>query len=134
MPSALLIARRFHPHQGRLTFQRFPMRLFRSLVSYSLLITSISLPLAEASPADFNDLKEKAEKGNYVAQYNLGLAYIDGSDTSVNLVEAYYWLTIAVDNADRGKALAVVYVVITPYQHSAPRELFAEDLFPYAQA
>ncbi len=102
------------------------MRLFRSLVSYSLLITSISLPLAEASPADFNDLKEKAEKGNYVAQYNLGLAYIDGSDTSVNLVEAYYWLTIAVENGARGKALDLVYVVITPDQLAAGKKRIAD--------
>jgi chromosome segregation ATPase len=53
-------------------------------------------------------LRAKAEKGNVVAQYNLGLAYAEGKIVPKDPVEAYVWLRLAADNGGTGKALGAL--------------------------
>ncbi len=58
-----------------------------------------------AIDADLSLLRSKAEKGNVLAQYNLGLAYAEGKAAPKDLVEAYVWLRLAIENGGTGTAL-----------------------------
>jgi len=60
---------------------------------------------ALAQPAEITSLRDKAEKGNSIAQYNLGLSYATGREVSPDLPEAYLWLSLASANGTTGKAL-----------------------------
>lgn len=74
----------------------------------SALLLASALTFAAASAQDQSDLaslRAKAEKGNGIAQYNLGLAYTRGGDVPVDPVEAYVWLSLAQENGARGRAL-----------------------------
>ena len=50
-------------------------------------------------------LKAKAEKGNGIAQFNLGLAYAQGRLTAADPVEAFVWLSLARENGTRDRTL-----------------------------
>ncbi|MDI1320031.1 MAG: hypothetical protein PSW75_07545, partial [bacterium] len=50
-------------------------------------------------------LRAKAERGNGIAQYNLGLAYLEGRGTVADPIQAYVWLSLARENGTRGRAL-----------------------------
>jgi len=72
-----------------------------------LLLAGFSVPLSAADspappaatprsePADLASLRTKAERGNSIAQYNLGLAYTQGRQVPADYPEAYAWLSIA---------------------------------------
>ena len=47
---------------------------------------------------DTNWYQEEAEKGDKVAQYNLGCLYERGEGTEKNLEKAFYWYQKAADN------------------------------------
>ncbi len=59
----------------------------------------------KTDPNDVASLRAKAERGNVIAQYNLGLAYAQGRGTAVDRPEAFMWLTIASQSGSTGKAL-----------------------------
>ena len=67
----------------------------------SLLAAALALPLAPLGAADaalppaIASLRQKAESGNAIAQYNLGLAYAQGRDIPADLPEAFVWLSLA---------------------------------------
>jgi regulator of replication initiation timing len=63
------------------------------------------IPLLQAEEAAPAMLRAQAEKGNVLAQYNLGLAYAEGRAVPQDLVEAYVWLRLATDNGSTGRAL-----------------------------
>ena len=69
-------------------------------------------PKSEISPkadvADLAALRAKAERGNAIAQYNLGLAYVQGRQTRPDPIEAFIWLTLAAEGGSTGKALETV--------------------------
>jgi nucleoid-associated protein YgaU len=50
---------------------------------------------AGAEPAELASLRAKAEKGNPIAQYNLGLAYAKSGDSPADLLQAFVWLSLA---------------------------------------
>jgi chromosome segregation ATPase len=79
------------------------MRLHRSL---RLLLAGATLTTASfAIDSELAALVAKAEKGNAIAQYNVGLAYAEGRGVEVDRVAAFYWLSLAQQNGARGKAL-----------------------------
>ncbi len=72
-----------------------------------------------AAKNDANDiasLRAKAERGNVIAQYNLGLAYADGRETEMDLAEAFVWLSIAAQNGGTGKALDALLTKMSSLQ------------------
>ncbi len=71
--------------------------------------------LVAAEAPEIASLRDKAERGNSIAQYNLGLAYVNGSD----LPKAYVWLTLAEENGMTGKALRSVLAEISPALQTA---------------
>ena len=76
-------------------------RLFASL----LLALTFGLSSRAQESSDFTALRTKAEKGNGIAQYNLGLAYLEGHGTAIDPAAAYVWLSLARENGARGRAL-----------------------------
>lgn len=78
----------------------------RRLAPLLLLLAGLSAPLnLLAKPPELASLRAKAEKGNSVAQYNLGLTYLAGQDVPADWPEAFVWLTLAAENGTTGKAL-----------------------------
>jgi nucleoid-associated protein YgaU len=69
-----------------------------------------------ADSAEIAALRAKAEKGNSIAQYNLGLAYADAQQPTADRIEAYVWLNLAAENGSTGKALNTLVDQMTPNQ------------------
>jgi len=84
------------------------------------LVVSLA-PALQAEDADLAQLRGKAEKGNVLAQYNLGLAYSEGRGIPVDLVEAYVWLRLAAENGGTGNALSSVLHQMSIEQIAAGR-------------
>jgi regulator of replication initiation timing len=72
-----------------------------------------------AADADLAALRAKAEKGNAVAQYNLGLAYSAGEVVPKDAIEAYVWLRLATENGATGKALGLLMGEMSPSELAA---------------
>ncbi|MBC7367662.1 MAG: SEL1-like repeat protein, partial [Undibacterium sp.] len=89
-----------------------------------LLAAALALPLASLRAADTTlppalaSLRQKAESGNAIAQYNLGLAYAQGRDTPADLSEAFVWLSLAADSGSTGRALDSLLRDLSPAQLS----------------
>ena len=81
---------------------------WRCLAAICLAFVVLRVPSLRAAEAELAQLRTKAEKGNVLAQYNLGLAYAEGRDTPRDLIEAYVWLRLASDNGGTGTALSGV--------------------------
>ena len=64
-------------------------------VALGLVALSVGGPAfaADALPPALASLHAKAENGNSIAQYNLGIAYAAGRGVPVDQAEAYVWLT-----------------------------------------
>ena len=62
-------------------------------------------PAKAQGSAEITSLRAKAERGNAIAQYNLGLAYVQGGQLPVDLPEAFVWLTLAAESGSTGRAL-----------------------------
>jgi hypothetical protein len=77
-------------------------------VAVWFLLAACLTPALQAEEADLAQLRAKAEKGNVLAQYNLGLAYADGTLGPKDPVEAYVWLRLAADNGGTGTALGTL--------------------------
>jgi LysM repeat protein len=69
-----------------------------------------------ADSTDLAALRAKAEQGNGVAQYNLGLAYADAQQPFADRVEAFVWLSLAADSGSTDKALTSLTEQMTPEQ------------------
>jgi hypothetical protein len=75
---------------------------------------------------DLARLRAKAEKGNVIAQYNLGLAYAEGKTVPKDPVEAYVWLRLAADNGGTGTALGALVHDMSGDQLDAARQRLEE--------
>ena len=65
--------------------------------------TPSTVAAEKADSSDLTVLRARAERGNAIAQYNLGLAHLQGRQTPVNLIEAYSWLTLATEGGATGR-------------------------------
>jgi len=90
--------------------------LRRPALIIALIAGLISGLSAFAQPAEITSLRDKAEKGNSIAQYNLGLSYATGRVVSPDLSEAYLWLSLAATNGTTGRALNTLLEQMTPAQ------------------
>ncbi len=77
---------------------------FRSVCALVVLILAAGPPL-RAVDSDVAGLQAKAENGNAIAQYNLGLMYAQGQVVPRDPLEAYVWLSLAAENGTTGRAL-----------------------------
>lgn len=74
-------------------------------VALLLLLTLGFVRLSAAESDELTALRAKAERGNALAQYNLGLVYTQGRLAPVDLSEAFAWLSLASESGATGKAL-----------------------------
>ncbi|HSI08895.1 MAG TPA: LysM peptidoglycan-binding domain-containing protein [Rariglobus sp.] len=88
------------------------LALVRSLIGSALLAS----PLLAITPAEFDSLRAKADRGNSIAQYNLGLAHADRREAIYDPAQAYAWLSLAAANGTNGKALSQLTSLLTPEQ------------------
>ncbi len=65
-----------------------------------LAVCRAAAPQAEADRQRFEELKAQAEKGEALAQYNLGVHYIEGKGVLTNQVEGAKWFRKAADQGD----------------------------------
>ena len=65
------------------------------LLSAALCLSVLSVAAVGQDTSEFTALRAKAEKGNGIAQYNLGLAYLEGRGTAADPIEAFVWLSVA---------------------------------------
>ena len=91
-----------------------------------LVVTASAGTLVAADPGEVAALRAKAEKGNGLAMYNLGLAYAQGEGVAINLAEAFVWLSLAAENGATGKALDSVLGNISDAQLAEGRRRLAE--------
>ena len=71
-----------------------------------LLLLTLGFVRLSAAPSDeLVALRAKAERGNALAQYNLGLVYVQGRLAPTDLAEGFAWLTLASESGATGKAL-----------------------------
>lgn len=80
------------------------MKTFRSLATV-LFVFALAHVCAAQESSEITSLRTKAEKGNGIAQYNLGLAYAEGKGVARDPIEAFVWLSLARENGARGRAL-----------------------------
>src|SRR5580700_6896678 len=78
-------------------------------------------------PQELAALRSKAEAGNGIAQYNLGLAYAKGYGVPADPAEAFVWLTLATEQGSTGKELGTLISAMSPETLvEAKRRLAAE--------
>ena len=93
-------------------------RHFRTVLGVAL-ATLLTFPLSAATSAQgVESLRRKAEAGNAIAQYNLGLIYADATEPQHDLIEAYVWLSRAANNGARGRQLNLVAEQLTAQQRA----------------
>ena len=78
---------------------------------------------ASPLPPDLQSLHVKAENGNAVAQYNLGLAYATGRGIPVDREQAFVWLSLAAERGATGKALGTLIAKMSPGELEAANRL-----------
>ena len=71
---------------------------FNCILLLSLFMATLSG--CEKADNELTLLKEKAESGDVIAQYNLGCAYAEGDGTPVDLVQALKWFRRAANSGD----------------------------------
>lgn len=88
------------------TLLAMPLSILRRF-EFSLALFSSSLVAfaAPPEPPEIASLRAKAEQGNSIAQYNLGLAYAHSRDVKADPTEAFVWLTLASENGITGNDL-----------------------------
>jgi len=90
-------------------------------------VTALLASSALAIPSDkLAELQAKAEAGNGISQYNLGLVYATPDEPIANIIEAYVWFSLAADNGAPGKALMIVTSQMTPQQISEGKKLLEQ--------
>jgi TPR repeat protein len=115
----------------RRPFRRFPLVRARLLVA-ALLFALFALPFsghrAEAAvpAAVLADLRSKAESGDSIAQYNLGVAYADAADPVSDASEAYAWLTLAGEQGANLEVLQTLIERLSPSQLAEGKRLYAK--------
>jgi TPR repeat protein len=80
----------------------------RSALALIALSLATAVFAADAPPPELAALKSKAENGNAIAQYNLGLAYASGNGVPLDQAEAYVWLSLATEQGSTGKDLGLL--------------------------
>jgi len=69
------------------------MKTYRLFVA--LLFVSLASVVSAQESNELASLRTKAEKGNGIAQYNLGLAYAEGRGVAADPQEDFVWLSLA---------------------------------------
>jgi DNA repair exonuclease SbcCD ATPase subunit len=102
------------------------LRSLKRLIGYGVATALVSTTAFAISSEKLAELKAKAEAGNGISQYNLGLVYADPQEPIGSILEAYVWFSLAADNGAPGKALMIVTNQLTPEQLSEGKKLLEQ--------
>jgi len=85
------------------------------------------LILLRHDPAKVGLIRAAAERGEVDAQYAMGLIYAEGRGVAIDLAQAHYWLSLAVEQGDRDaeRLREVVGCQMTDEEYSAAKRLRA---------
>jgi TPR repeat protein len=85
------------------------------------------LILLRNDPSKVGPVREAAERGEVDAQYALGLIYAEGRGVAIDLAQAHYWLSLAVEQGDRDADLLrnIVGSQMTDEEYEAAKRLRA---------
>ena len=72
----------------------------RVIARLSIFVVSLLLALHATAADPTDSLREKAEKGDAIAQFNLGLVYVKGRGVPKDEAEAVKWFRKAADQGD----------------------------------
>ena len=101
------------------------MKTFR-LLAVALFLSALGSVASAQESSEFSALRAKAEKGNGIAQYNLGLAYAEGHGVAADRIEAFVWLSLARENGARGRALDNLAASLDKATFDAAQQRLAE--------
>jgi len=102
------------------------LRSLKRLIGYGVATALVSTTAFAISSEKLAELKAKAEAGNGISQYNLGLVYADPQEPIGSILEAYVWFSLAADNGAPGKALMIVTNQLSPEQLSEGKKLLEQ--------
>ena len=96
--------------------------------AFALIALSLAAAVVAADPIspDQQGLEAKAENGNAIAQYNLGLAYLNGSGVPADPIKAYVWLTLASEQGSTAKELGALVLPDEPGQLAQGKNLLGQ--------
>ena len=85
------------------------------------------LILLRNDPAKVAPIRAAAERGEVDAQFAMGLIHAEGRGVSIDLAQAHYWLSLAVDQGDRDaeRLRQIVGSQMTDEEYAASRRLRA---------
>ena len=85
------------------------------------------LVLLRNDPSIVPVILEAAQNGEVDAQYALGLIYAEGRGVAIDLAQAHYWLTLAVEQGDCDAELLrnIVGCQMTDEEYAAAKRLRA---------
>lgn len=85
------------------------------------------LILLRNDPAKVPAIRDAAVRGEVDAQYALGLVYAEGRGVTIDLAQAHYWLTLAIEQGDRDADLLrnIVGARMTEGEFAAAKRLRA---------
>jgi TPR repeat protein len=102
----------------------------RHLTLLALASLLAAAPLLAGDAVDPGTIRFQAERGNGIAQFNLGIAYAQGRGMTADPIEAFVWLSFATENGTGGRDLDNLIGSLTPEQYEAgKRQLEARRPF-----
>lgn len=109
----------------RRLFRHAPHSPGRFVVAALLCLLPLSgrTTYAAVPAAALAEMKAKAESGDSIAQYNLGVAYADPADPLFNGAEAYAWLTLAGEQGANLEVLQRLLERLSPAQLAEGKRL-----------
>lgn len=86
------------------------------------------LVLLRNDPSTVLRVREAAARGEVDAFYALGLIYAEGRGVTIDLAQAHYWLSLAIDRGDRDADLLrnIVGSQMTDEEYEAAKRLRAK--------
>lgn len=78
-------------------------------------------------PSKVARVRDAAERGEVDAQYAMGLIYAEGRGVPIDLAQAHYWLSLAIDQGDADANLLrnIVGSQMTDEEYAAAKRLRA---------
>lgn len=85
------------------------------------------LILLRNDPSKVGVVREAALRGEVDAQYAMGLIYAEGRGVEIDLAQAHYWLSLAIDQGDKDADLLrnIIGSQMTEHEYEAAKRLRA---------
>ncbi len=94
------------------------------------------LVLLRNDPAVVERVREAATRGEADAFYALGLIYAEGRGVSVDLAQAHYWLSLAIERGDEDADLLrnIVGSQMSDHEYEAAKRLRAKPVLQLVES